>query len=117
MEVTITLPDGLERHLRRAADAQGRTTEEVALEILRGALLAEPDDRDEPNLDVLVATIRATPPNPNAVRPARGSLADALADMIPDESFDLADGEAAWVVVEDEMASLTRADDRAEGHA
>lgn len=117
MQVTITLPDDLERPLRRAADAQHRTAEEVALDILRAGLLDAPDDRDALDLAAVVAAIRATPPNPHGVRLARGSLADALAEMVPDQSFDLTAWEAAWAAVEDEMAALTRANDRAEGRA
>lgn len=117
MPVTLTLPDDLEAPLRRAADAQQRSAEEVALDILRAGLLDAPDDGDELDLAAVVAAIRALPPNPHALRPGRGSLADALAEMITDEPFDLAGWEAAWAAVEAEMAATTRADDRAEGRA
>lgn len=112
MEMTIKLPDDLETPLRRAADAQHRSAEAVALDILRAGLLD-----DLPDLDAVVATIRAAAPNPAAVRPAQGSLLAALADDADDDSFDLAAWQEAWGTVEEEMAAMTRADDRAEGRA
>jgi plasmid stability protein len=123
MPMTLTLPDELAALLQPAATAQGRTMEEVALDILRAGL---PDkwvggarDRDDLDLDfdAVVAAIRALPRNPQAVRPGRGSLADALADKLTDEPFDLAAWEVEWAVVEAEMAARERADDRAEGRA
>lgn len=117
MQLTMTVPDDLASPLWRAADAQRRTAEEVAIDILRAGLRGEPDDGDEPDLAAVVAAIRALPPNPRAIRPGRGSLADALAPMITDEPFDLAAWAAAWAAVEAELAALARADDRAEGRA
>ncbi len=112
MEMIITLPDDLETPLRRAADAQHRSAEDVALDILRAGLLD-----DLPDLEAVVADIRAAAPNPAALRPAHGSLLAALDDDPADESFDLAAWQEAWAKVEGEMAALTRADDRAEGRA
>lgn len=119
MGVTIIIPGDLEPQLRRAADAQHRTTEEVALDILRAGLRDEPDDGDDVDLDLdaVVAAIRALPPNPQAIRPGRGSLLDFLADKITDEPFDLAAWEADWAAVEAELAALERVGDRAEGRA
>lgn len=117
MQVTLTLPDDLETPLRRVADAQHRAAEEVALDILREALLDAPSGGDEPDLATVVAAIRALPPNPRALRPGRGSLADALAPLASDEPFDLAAWEADWAAVEAEMAATTRTDDCAEGRA
>ena len=57
------------------------------------------------------------PPNPQAIRPGRGSLLDVLTDEPTDEPFDLATWQEEWAAVEDEMAAMTRADDRAEGRA
>lgn len=112
MSVTITIPADLESQLRRAADAQHRTAEEVALDILRAGLRDELDERDDLDLETVAAAIRALPPNPRAIRPGHGSLADALADKLTDEPFDLAAWEAAWAAVETEIAALARADDR-----
>ncbi len=112
MEMTIKLPDDLETPLRRAADAQHRSAEDVALDILRAGLLDDLLD-----LDTVVADIRAAAPNPAGLRPAQGSLLTALADEPVDKRFDLADWQREWAIVETEMAAMTRADDRAEGRA
>lgn len=112
MEMTIKLPDDLETPLRRAADAQHRSAEDVALDILRAGLLDDLLD-----LDTVVADIRATAPNPAGLRPAQGSLLTALVDEPVDERFDPADWQREWAIVETEMATMTRADDRAEGRA
>lgn len=124
MSVTITIPADLEPRLRRAADAQQRPAEEVALDILRDGLPDEPagidhhlDDEIDPDLGVVVAAIRALPRNPQSIRPGRGSLADFLADKITDEPFNLAAWEADWAKVEAELATLSRDDDRAAGRA
>ena len=115
MSVTITIPADLEPQLRRAAEAQHRPAEEVALDILRDGLRDEPNAGDDLNLEAVVAAIRALPPNPQAIRPGRGSLADALADKITDEPFDLATWEADWAAVEAELATLAGADHHAAG--
>lgn len=111
MTVTITLPDDLAAWLRPRAASLGRPVEEVALDLLRSALLAEPAS---PTLEEVVARIRATAPNPAAVRQARGALADALVDETED-ALDVAAWQAAWTTVEAELAAITDADDRAEG--
>jgi plasmid stability protein len=109
MSVTINLPADLEVLLRRTASAQERSAEDVAIEILRAALLEE----QEPTLDEVVARIRSTPPNPAVIRPAQGSLAEALAET-KNADFDLATWQAAWSQVEEEMAAITQADERAD---
>ena len=117
MSVTITIPADLEPQLRRAADAQHRTAEEVALDILRDGLRDESDSGNDLDLEGVVAAIRALPPNPLALRPGRGSLLEVLTDEPTDEPFDLAAWQREWAAVEEEMAATTRADDRAEGRA
>lgn len=115
MSVTITIPADPEPGLRRAADAQRRPAEEVALDILRDGLRDEPYAGADLDLDAVVAAIRALPPNPQAIRPGRGSLADALAEKITDEPFDLAAWEADWAAVEAELTTLAGADDHDAG--
>ncbi|HEX5506590.1 MAG TPA: hypothetical protein VFW96_28500 [Thermomicrobiales bacterium] len=117
MRVVLTIPDDLAAPLRRVAAARHRTAEDVALDILRAGLRDKSHGGDEPDLAAVVAAIRALPPNPRAIRPGRGSLADALADKLTDEPFDLAAWEADWAAVEAELAALARADDRAAGGA
>lgn len=110
MSVTITIPADLETQLRREADIQRRSTQEVALDILRTALLGEP-----PTLDMVVADIRAAPPNPAALRLAHGTLLDALANVSEDEPLDVATWQEAWAKVETELALLAQADEATEG--
>ncbi len=110
MQMTIELPDDLEAPLRRVAQAQHRSAQDVALDILRAGLLD-----NLPELDTIVADIRAAAPNPAALRPARGSLLAALDDAPADNDLDLAAWQDAWTSAEAEMAALSQADDRAEG--
>ena len=110
MPVTLTVPDDLEPHLRSLAEAQRRPAEEVAIALLRTALLDGPSA-----LDAAVAAIHATAPNPAALRPARGALHDALPAEAADGRLDLAGWQAAWAAAEAELAALTRADEQADG--
>jgi plasmid stability protein len=112
MSVTITLPGDLEALLRRAASAQNRTTEAVALDILREALLEAEDN--VPTIDDIVAFLRAAPPTSANFRPARGSLAAALAET-KDAEFDRASWEAAWSQAEAEIAALSEDDEQTQG--
>jgi plasmid stability protein len=111
MTVTITLPDDLAERLLSRAAARRRPAEEVALDLLRAALRAEPS---APEIEAVVARIRAAAPNPIGLRPARGALADALAEE-GDDAFDVAAWRTAWSEVEAELAAIAEADDRDEG--
>ena len=121
MEITLRLPDVLAAKLASAAQAQRRSTEEVAVELLDQALDAEAESSDylPPTLEEVVARIRATPPNPEMVRPPSGSLGEYLAASIaaedPNEPFDEAEWNRQWAAVEAEMKAITRANDLAEG--
>lgn len=106
MSVTIHLPADLEALLRQTASAQARSAEDVAIDILRAALLED----ELPTPEEVVARIRAIPPNPAIVRAAQGSLAEALAET-EDADFDLAVWQADWARVEAEMAAIERADE------
>lgn len=71
--------------------------------------------RNDPELMALVERIKATPPNPAAIRPASGSLAEALQNAPEDPDFDLETWTRQWEAVEAEMKAIDRADDIAEG--
>ena len=75
MSITITLPDEVQLQLQRAAEVQQRSVEEVAVDILSGAMEM---DAALPTPEEVVARIRAIRPNPQAVRAATGSLAEVL---------------------------------------
>ena len=111
MTVTITLPDDLAAHLRLRAAAQHRPAEDLALDLLRAALLAEPAP---PALEEVVAQIRAAVPNPTGLRVARSGLANALAEE-GGADFDVTAWQAAWLAAEAELAAIEHADDQAEG--
>jgi prevent-host-death family protein len=71
--------------------------------------------RNDPELVALVERIKATPPNPAAIRPATGSLAEALQNAPEDPDFDLETWTRQWDAIEAEMKAIDRADDIAEG--
>jgi plasmid stability protein len=114
MTVDITLPQDLATLLQERAEAENRTLEEEALYLLRTALA---NGEAEPTPEQVVARIQATPAKPANMRPAQGSLAEALRSGMEDQAFDLAEWNQAWQSVENEMRAITRADDAAEGRA
>ncbi len=84
------------------------------MDILVSTVEAEADDA-WPTLAEVVAEIRALPPNPAAIRPATGSLAEALANSPHDPDFNLATWQRAWAKIEAEMKAINRANEIAEG--
>ena len=63
-----------------------------------------------------VASIPVAPPDLRNLRPAHGSLANALRAAAPENlDFDLAQWNHEWAAVEAEMKAVTRANDVAEG--
>lgn len=123
---TITLPADLAEQLARQAEAQRRSVEGLAIAYLVAAVREDearieaapraPIDED-PELLALVARIRATPPNPDSVIPARGDLANVLRSLeaIDDPNYDLDTEIAALDAAEAELKALDRANDIAEG--
>lgn len=71
--------------------------------------------RNDPALIALVEMIQATPPNPAAIRPGVGSLAEALQNTPDDPDFDLEHWTQQWAAVEAEIKARDHADDIAEG--
>jgi hypothetical protein len=114
MPVTITLPDELAENLQTRAEAQQVSLAELIADLLNVAFAVEPDD-DFPTPEEVVAEIKATPPNPASIRPATGSLAEALQNAPQDPDFDLETWNKEWAAVEAEMRAITRANDIAEG--
>ncbi len=111
MTITITLPPELSAQLERRANTRNVSAEELTLRLLNVAL----QDQDAaPTPEAVVKKIRATPPNPRGLRPASGSLAEALRQSPVPADFDLAVWNQAWAAVEVELAELTRANDIAE---
>jgi cell pole-organizing protein PopZ len=89
--------------------------DELVTGLLTDALETEADEF--PTLEEVVAKIKATPPNPACIRPATGSLAEALQNAPHDSDFDLETWTRQWAEIEAEMKAITRANDIAEGRA
>ncbi|MEP7341629.1 MAG: hypothetical protein ABI977_28110 [Acidobacteriota bacterium] len=124
MEITLNLPDVLATKLQTEAQAQRRSTEEVAVELLDQALEVELELQEyiPPTLEEVVARIRATPPNPAnqfderiMMQGLREYLQASIAAEDPNEPFDEAEWKQQWAAVEAEMKATTRANDLAEG--
>ena len=133
MTLTITLPEKMAERIQRKAEESHLSAEEIAVDLLQGALddeatlqaepsngyrpISEPDD-DFPTPEEVVAKIKALgPTDPRYIRPATGSLAEALRSIPHDPDFDFATWERQWAEIEAEMKAITRANDIAEGRA
>lgn len=112
MTVTITLPEEIESRLQRKAQSQHQSVEELALEILGYVLEME---EPFPSPKAVVAKLKTTPPDIHYIRPASGSLAEALRHAATDPDFNLATWKEEWAAVEAEMQALTEANAIAEG--
>jgi len=93
---------GYEHYEQLLAQARERTVDLEAI-------------RNDPEMIALVERIKATTPNPAAIRPATGSLSEALQNAPQDPDFDLETWTRQWDAVETEMKAIDRADDIAEG--
>ena len=109
MTLSITLPNELVDQLQREAQAQQRSVQDVALDILAQALGEVGLTPEE-----VVAKAKALPPNPKSLRPAQGSLAEALRHAPLAPEFDAEQWTRAWAVVEAEMDAIEKADDLAD---
>jgi len=112
MTVTITVPDDMEKQLQRKAEREHLSVEELILELLGHALGTE---RYSQSPEEVVVKIQAMLPDPRNIRPARGSLSEALRNAPDDPDFDLTVWNREWTIVEAEMQALTRANAIAEG--
>jgi plasmid stability protein len=112
MTLTITLPEPLTLALKQRAAQEHRPPVDLALKLLADAL---EEEEDFPTLEEIVAQIKATPPDPTAIHPAQGSLADALASLPKDPDFDVVAWQREWNELEAEMKARDRADAIQEG--
>ncbi len=103
MALTISLSDELAKKLQQAAEKQQLSIEETAMVILRDALRQEDFF---PTPEQVVAKIKALPKNPNAIRPAQGSLAEALRNAPHDPDFNLEEWNREWAKMEAEIEAL-----------
>jgi hypothetical protein len=112
MSVTITLPDEIANPLQVQAEAKQVSLDELVTDLLTTVLSTEPE---EDELEALVARIKATPPNPTSIRPATGSLIEALKNSPEDPDFDLETWNREWAKIEAELKAINHADDIVEG--
>lgn len=85
----------------------------MVLDTLSAAFNLKPSS---PAADI-VAKIQAVPLDPQDLRPAQGSLADVLRQTPSGTEFELDAWNQQWSAVEEELRTMTQADDRAEGRA
>lgn len=110
MALMIQLPDSVEADLRDAARQQQVEPEELAIQILKDVL--HYDSWESPPLDPsasleeVVAMIKQAPPNPRAIRRAKGSLRELLANSPVDPDFDVEGWQREWDKVEGEMKGV-----------
>ena len=74
-------------------------------------------DLDLPTLEELVTKIKAMPPNPSAIHPAKESLLEYLTNLPddPDPSFDAEEWDREWDKFEVELKAINHANDITEG--
>jgi len=112
MPLTITLSDTLVTPLQPKAKAKKLSLPELVEGLLHNVVKAE----SYPTPEQVVAKIQATPPNPANIRPATGSLAEALQHAPEGPDFDLENWTREWSIIEYEMKAITRVNSIAEGH-
>lgn len=124
MTTTITLPDHLAVQLTHQAATRNRSVEALAIEYLvtglSDAAQLVPPPAVAPDADAelraIVATIKATPPDPANSTPAKGQLGAVLAALEAIETapgYDWRTEHAALVNAEMELRALDRATARA----
>jgi hypothetical protein len=117
MTLTISLPDEVQVKLEKRANAVKWSVEKMATHLLDEALSSIDGKPGETELtpEDVVARILTLPPKPQNIRPAVGSLSDALRESKPDYSFDLEEWKRNWAAVEAEMKATEEGNAVAEG--
>ena len=125
MPTMITLPEHLVAQLQSRATIEQRSVEALAIAYIEAGLTDIPESTDhlelfEPSSELLalVERIKATPPNPAHIVPAKGNLATVLRTLeaaMPDADYDLDAEIAALDAAEAELHAINRADDLREG--
>lgn len=126
MTTTITLPEYLARQLQRRAAVEHRSAESLAIEYLAERLTEDAARQvdpppapveDDAELLALVARVKALPPNPASIIPAKGNLAEVLRalEAVEIPGYDLDAELAALDAAEQALQTIDRANDLAEG--
>lgn len=97
MTLTISLPDAVQAKLEKRAKAIDWSVEKMAAHLLDEALSSIPaPGQDEMTPESVVARILSSPPKPQNVRAAIGSLSEALRESKSDYNFDLEEWTQEW---------------------
>lgn len=127
MSLTVTLSENIAERLLAHADEFHLPLDALVEKLLADALPvveangfhAPAYDDDLLSLEEVVAMIKATPPNPNAIHPATKTVADLMAELEanPPEKSDITPEEwdRLWAEFEQGLKAADRADDIAEG--
>jgi hypothetical protein len=113
MNVTVTIPDDQVTQLEHLAQYRNRSLDNLLTEFLLETIRQKLTD--DQRLQQLVAETRALPYNPHNLRPAQGSLLEALKNSPVEPDFNLETWNKQWAMVEAEMKAIDQANDRAEG--
>jgi hypothetical protein len=117
MATLITLPDELSERLKPQAANQHMDLDAYVIELLNRLsnqpatiVFVEP-------IETIVARIKALPPVAPKLYPGTYTLTHTLAHFVEDATFDAADWDRQWAVVEAEIKTISRVDRLAEGRA
>jgi len=111
MTLTISLPDEVQAKLEERAKVVKWSVEEMAIHLLDKAL--SPTSRPGPlelKPEDVVQRILSSPPKPQNIRPAIGSLSHALREGKSEYELNLEEWQKEWAVVEAEMRAIEKAD-------
>lgn len=128
MAITITLSGAIAERLQAYATESSLSLDLLVEKLLANALpivetngvySSDDEDDDHPTLEEVVAMIKATPPNPNAIHPPTKTAAQLMAELEanPPEDSDISPEEwdRLWAKFEAELKAADRAKDIAEG--
>lgn len=121
MTVTVTLSERLSEHLQAHADKFHLSLDALVEKLLVDALPVvetngfhlSPADDDLPSLEEVIAKIKATGPNPDAIERGDkvGDMAyiQSLLDNPPTDTLTVAEWEEYWPAFEQELKELDQA--------
>lgn len=130
MTTTVTLSTPICKRLQKQVDKIDLPLDDLVERMLTTSLPAyetngfhavydEPTNDDFPTLEQVVAMIKATPPNPNAMKPGEkfGDMAyiQSLLDNPPTDTMTVEEWEEYWPAYEQELNELDYAQEVAEG--